>query len=213
MSEFSASDFDGLHINVYQTPKGKDLLKIFPELKLHAAFTKVMAEGLNRNDVIRYVVYVYDKESPYRKKYKDVNTRKIHCALEAGFSLNENNEFSASIERMINGGDEKVNDMIVEYVKMHYDVKYSYVVMMEAIYYDNLIKAMVDGTAMGKISDLKQVQEELEKAQKELLAQDNNRGLIKALYGKIDSDRLELSPEDIARKIKDRGYAGAISTD
>lgn len=211
MSEFSASDFNGLTVNVYQAPKGRDLLKVFPELKLHKSFTKLMTDGLNKNDVIRYVIYVYDKESPYRKKYKDISRRKIYCALEAGFQLNENKEFDNVVEAMMDGRDERVNDMIVEYVKMHYDVKYSYVVMMEAIYYNNLKKAVSDDGKMGKITELTAVQSELEKAQKELLAQDNNRGLMKSLYGKIDNDRLDLSPEDIARKIKEKGYDRAVS--
>jgi signal recognition particle GTPase len=92
--------------------------------------------------------------------------------------------------------------MIIAYCKYHYSFKYSFLVMMEALFFTNL-KTAVAGLGANKMAELKQIQEAMEVAQRELLAFDNNKELVKTLYKKINSDKIELAPEDIARKIKE----------
>ena len=131
-----------------------------------------------------------------------MDVRKYHAAIEAGFELNEQNKFDSYVEELFNGANTLCLDMIVAYCKYHYSVKYSFLVMMEALFFTNL-RTAVAGLGANKMAELKQIQEAMEGAQRELLAFDTNKDLVKTLYKKIGSDKIELAPEDIAKKLKE----------
>lgn len=207
MSEFSESDYSGLKFNIFKhSPLEGDYLKIFPDLNLYKEFSKPLLEGIDRNQLIAWIICVYDKESPFRKKYADLPIRKYHAALEVGFELNSKGKFENYIEEIFDPSPGFMNevavDMITAYCKLHYSTKYSFVVMMEALFYTNL-KTAVAGLGTNKMSELKSIEETLDNAQRELLAFDSNKEIVKSLYKRINSDRIELAPEDISRKLKE----------
>lgn len=202
MAEFQDSDYQGLLFNVHAN-KGKDYLSVFPDLKLYNEFTyPIDPEKYNRNQIIHFIVLVYDKESPFRKKYSDITTRKIQCALEVGWKMQENGKFSDSIVAILNNGYSWYNDMIVAYIKLHYNSKYAFYVMLENIFYENLHKSFW-GDIKNKVSELKQIEEAFGQAQRELTANDNSKDLTKALYRKVQLEKVDFSPEVIAQKLKD----------
>lgn len=202
MSEFSDSDYRGLLVNVHEK-KGKDLLKEYPDLKLYQEFSQPLLPPLDINEIITYIVLTYDRESPFRKKYPDLNQRKYHSAIEAGFELNDKNKFDAYIEEILQCQNPIITDMIVAYCRMHYNTKYSFLVLCESLFYTNLKNALSGETVASKMTELKQMQDAMETAQRELLAFDNNPELIKTLYKAVNNQRIDFSPEVIAHKIKE----------
>lgn len=206
-SSFIERDFNKLIVNVRSVPKERSLLRAFPELAKHREF-KVQFEKLNKDNVIRYVVYMYDRNTPFRRKFPDILKRKIEAAKEAGFKISEGGMFEEEVETLLRGKDNKVNDMVCAYARIHKNFKYSFFITMEEIFY-SLMRSIVDGD-LKNIAELKKTQLELDETMNELLTDDKNPFLIERFLRYIEKERLALRPEDIARKHK---IDGSSTTD
>lgn len=211
MAEFEESDYNGLMINVH-LHKGKDLFKVYPDLNLYKEFSEPLLPPLDRNQIITFIVLCYDKESPFRKKYPDLDQRKYHAALEAEFDINEDNKFESYMEEIIQAQNPVTREMTVAYCRLHYNTKYSYLVLCESLFYTNLRTALM-GEGAQKMDELKKIQDAMEAAQRELLAFDNNKELVKSLYKSVNNQRIDYSPETIAKNIKEKGYNKALPED
>ena len=92
------------------------------------------------------------------------------------------------------------NYKIVEYVRLHRNFKYAFLVSIETSYYTIMLDIM--GGATKQISDARNIQTELEDTLMEILNQDNNPYLRDEILRYMEDERLELRPEDIAKKIQ-----------
>ncbi len=212
MSEFSESDYISMlcNVNEHKPDKG-DYLQIFPDLRLYDEFSAPLTEPMDRNMIIAWIALVYDHESPFRKKYFDLDERKLRAAKEAGFELNSQGKYDDYLLDIFNGKDNAVVEMIIVYCKLHASTAYSYYVMLEALFYNNLKKAVTgeDANKM-KMSEVKLIQSEMSVAQRELLAHDSNKNIEKALYRRIGREKVDFSPEAMAGRIKKFGYENAL---
>lgn len=215
MSEFSDSDYKNMlcDINTHKYTEG-DYLKIFPDLKLYEEFSAPLVEPMDRNQIIAWICLVYDRESPFRKKYSELDERKFRSAREVGFELTTQGKFDDYLIEIFNGQNQAINEMIVAYCKLHASTGYSYYVMLEALFFNNL-KLAVSGTDDNKMkmSELKSIQSEMAIAQRELLGNDNNKSLEKTLYRRINREKIDYSPEAMALKIKKNGTKEVFKED
>lgn len=200
--------------NVYEASPSLDFTTTFPELRLYDAFKQKLtveglSQGIDKNNIIKYIVYVYDKNSPYRIKYKDITQRKVRAVIDAGFEL-QGNKFPEHIEDVLQGRNHKVCDMIIAFLKLHCDINYQHLVMLETMY-DKKMKEVLLGGGNEKVKELNDIKTSLETTQKELLTHDQDKGLVISLYKSIISDKLEMAPEDIALKIKKDGIPKTVS--
>lgn len=200
--EFTPDDFKRMMFNVFEADMSKTFLDQFPELKLYSEFEKKLAAPLNTNKVIKYIAYVYDKNSPYRVKYKDITQRKVRAIIDAGYEL-EGKTFNKEVEDVLQGRNHKVADMIVAFIKLHCNVGYAHVVLLEAMYFQIMKEVLLGQSA--KITDLQKTKEAYEEAMNDVLQHDQDKGLMKSLYKSINNDKLRLSPEDIANELKEKG--------
>lgn len=212
--EFSPDDFKRMMFNVYEASPDLDFTETFPELRLYDAFKKnLTVDGLtkpvDKNKIIRYIAYVYDKNSPYRIKYKETGQRKVVAILDAGFEL-QGNTFPEYIEDILYDRNHKVVDMVVAFLQLHYDTTYRHLVLLETMY-EKKLKEVLLGGGKDKVSELDAIRASIEATKKELLQEEQNRGLVKSLYKAINSDKLEMAPEDIALKLKNQGLAQTVS--
>jgi hypothetical protein len=132
-----APDFEKLQFNVYDTEEGIDLLLKFPELTKYPEFL-VPLQDINKSKLIKYIVYCYDKRSPFVTIEKNLLRRKVMCAKESGWSPDAKGKFDAHVEAIIKGEDAKANRMVIRYVRMHRDSKYSLLVAAMEMYYENI---------------------------------------------------------------------------
>lgn len=197
--QFTNIEFRGMKFNPSKVPEGESVMKIFPELKKYKAFTKSPGKELSNDLVLLYIFCMYDKSTPYRGKYTDVLKRKIEIAHDVGFVLDEKGNFEDPVEDMLKGNNEIVNRKIVEYVRIHRSFKYTYLVTIEASYYNVMLEVM-DG-ATKRIPDLRSIQEELENTMVDLMNEDDNPYIRDAVLRYIEEERLQLRPEDIAVKL------------
>ena len=197
--QFSPVEFKKMVFNPVKVPEKKSVFSVYPELKPYKILKQSPGHGIDNEKVMLYLFCMYDKNTPYRAKYPDILKRKVEVARDVGFDLMEGGIFKEPVEEMLRGENKVVNAKIVEFVRLHKNYKYSYLVSIENSYY-NIMLDVINGNTK-RISDLKDVQEELEDTILELLNDDDNPSMKKTLLRYMEMERLGLRPEDIALKI------------
>jgi hypothetical protein len=187
--------------NPERVPEGTDILKFYKEFAKVKEFRLDPGEGIDNNKVMIYVLCMYDKSSPYRKKYTDVLKRKIEVAHDCSFEMIEGGNFESPVEDFLKGKNEVVNRKIAAYVRLHRNYKYTYLVMMDESYYTLMLEILGGDTK--RIKDAKEAQGELEETLLEMLNRDNNPYLKDEILRYMEDERLALRPEDIAKKLQD----------
>ena len=186
--------------NPARVPEGESVLKYYKDLGKIRSFKLDPGEGINNNLLMKYILLMYDKNSPYRKKYSDALKRKIEIAHDVGFTDIGGGIFEPPVEDFLKGRNRIVNTKIVEYVRLHRNFKYAFLVSIETSYYTMMIDVM--GGATKQVSDMKSIQTELEDTLLEILNQDNNPYLKEEILRYMEDERLQLRPEDIAKKLQ-----------
>lgn len=199
-SQFVDKEFSQMMYSPVRVIDGESLLKFYKELGKNRTFRLDPGEGINNDMIMQYILCMYDKNSPYRKKYSDVLKRKIEVAHDVGFVDIGGGIFEPPIEDMLKGRNIIVNRKIVEYVRLHRNFKYAFLVSIEASYYTIMQDIM--GGATKQIGDARNIQAELEDTLMEILNQDNNPYLKDEILRYMEDERLQLRPEDIAKKIQ-----------
>ena len=126
----------------------------------------------------------------------------MRAIIDAGYEL-EGKTFNKEVEDVLQGRNHKVADMIVAFIKLHCNVGYAHVVLLEAMYFQIMKEVLLGQSA--KITDLQKTKEAYEEAMNDVLQHDQDKGLMKSLYKSINNDKLRLSPEDIANELKEKG--------
>jgi len=183
-----------------RVPEGSSVLKFYKDLNRVRAFKLDPGPGIDNDKLMQYVFCMYDKNSPYRKKFPDVLKRKIEIAYEVGFKDVGGGIFEPPIEDLLKGRNQVVNKKIVEYVRLHRNFKYAFLVSIEASYYNLMVDIM--GGETKRIGDARSIQTELEDTLMEILNQDNNPYLKDEILRYMEDERLQLRPEDIAKKLQ-----------
>ena len=187
--------------NPVRIPEGESVLRFYKDLAKIRTFKLDPGPGIDNDKLLQYIFCMYDKNSPYRKKFSDVLKRKIEIAHEVGFEDIGGGIFEPPIEDFLKGKNHIVNRKIVEYVRLHRNFKYAFLVSIEASYFNIMVDIM--GGETKRISDARSIQTELEDTLMEILNQDNNPYLKDEILRYMEDERLQLRPEDIARKIRD----------
>jgi len=172
----------------------------FPEVLKHKEFFDVPL-GMNGEYIYRYIALVYDKNSPLKSIYpNDINRAKSAAAELAGFKKNESDRFNELVEKMFVCQIGEINKMIVKYAVLSRSTIYvQYVVLSEVYQQESLNLLSGEKT---KIDDFKKIAAELEDVKMEILNQDNNIRLEQSFVDFYIKDKLELRPEDIAKKLE-----------
>ena len=200
-SQFHDKEFQGMMYPPNRIPEDSSVLKYYKDLAKIREFKLDPGEGIDNNKVLLYVICMYDKASPYRRKFTDVLKRKIEVAHDLGFKTIEGGNFEAPVEDFLRGKNKVVNKKIVAYVRLHRNYKFSYLVTIDESYYNLMIEIL--GGETKKIASAKEIQGELEETLLEILNQDNNPYLRDEILRYLEEERLELRPEDIAKKLQE----------
>lgn len=197
--QFTPIEFRGMMYNPSKVPENESVFKVFPELSKYKIFKKSPGPELDNNLVMLYVFCMYDKSTPYRGQYTDVLKRKIEIAHDIGFKMDKKGIFEEPVEDMLKGKNTIVNCKVVEFVRIQRSFKYTYLVTIEASYYNVMLEVMQGATK--RIPDLRGIQEELEETMVDILNEDENPHLKDAVLRYVEEERLQLRPEDIALKL------------
>jgi len=198
---FHSKEFSGMMYPPDRIPEGSSVLKYYKDLTKIKEFKLDPGPGIDNDKVMLYILCMYDKASPYRKKYPDVLKRKIEVAHDVGFKNIGGGNFEPPIEDFLRGKNRIINRKIVAFVRLHRSYKFSYLVTIDESYYTIMIDIL--GGETKKIASAKEIQGELEETLLEILNQDNNPYLRDEILRYMESERLELRPEDIAKKLQE----------
>jgi hypothetical protein len=183
-----------------RVPEGADILKFYKDLGKIREFRLNPGEGLDNNKVMEYILCLYDKASPYRRKYTDVLKRKIEVAHDCMFPTEAGGNFEPVVEDFLKGRNRVVNQKAVAYVRLHRNFKFSYLVTIEETYYNLMLEILGGDTK--KITTARDLRDDLEESLLEILNQDSNPYLKDEILRYLEEERLALRPEDIAKKLQ-----------
>lgn len=200
--DYNDSSFSGLMFNVFRVPEKSDILKTFPSLNRYKEFSAEMS--LDRNIVLRYIIYMYDQRTPLRA-IDNIFKRKNEAAILAKFPEDKKNPFKKEYEDVILNKNQVVNRMIIRFVRIQKNPSFSQLVSYEEAFYNQLEKLRTDDREdQEKTKDLigntNQLRKNIDELTADLLSGDENRNLQEELYTQIEYEQLGLSPEDIALK-------------
>lgn len=193
--DVSKLDFTKLACNVMALQPKQDPLEVFDVLSKYEEFY-APTPMLNRKKILKYIVLVYDKNSPLHDEFKDMWRKKMFAADLAGFVKEENGKYLGKVEDMMKCKNTPVNSMIIRYVMLMRSSLYSKFTILQEVYF-NVSEGLLGGNT--KIDDFNKINKELEQCESELLSNDNllSDDLTKYYF----QDKLELRPEDIAKKL------------
>ena len=80
MAIFNKENFNRLYIDIYEK---KNIIKSNLG-KVTDAFGLVDDDRNDIESLIKYIIYMYDKNSPMREMYQELEERKLECAMLSG---------------------------------------------------------------------------------------------------------------------------------
>lgn len=196
--EFQKSDFDKLMFRIDDMPDKVDPVEYFPKLKKWPEFSPQRGwSNTLKNKIFRWIVLVYDKESPFRLKVSDIMKRKLEAAKHVKL-ITSLTIIDPKVRNILQGEDAEANRMIVAYVRMHRQSQYALVVGLENMFYTGLFNVLNGEVPKGN-KQITTIQKEFEDAVTELLNQDNNAQVRGELLLFVEEERInDLRPEGIA---------------
>jgi hypothetical protein len=192
---FKESEYNNLLVPVHKYPEIVDIQYKYKRFTEHNEFLVETIQ--DKNKLLRYIILMYDFNSPFNK-IKDLVKRKTLCALEAGFEQ-ENSRFKDDIIKVMICADKQINAMIIRYLSFFNNHHFSYLVALLQGYEKELNNIMA-----GDAKNLQLVQDymkQIEITERKMLNNDTSVELKADLYAYIESKRLELRPEDIAKRM------------
>jgi len=191
--------FKGLMYDVFSGPKNVDLRKRFPDFNDYPEFTTPIRGDFN--EVIRYIVAVYDRRG-LRIYEENLNKRKKIAAELIGWKMTDG-KFRKMHQEIMDGKDRVVNAMIIRFLKLHRSVEYATLVAYEEAYFNMLSKMMTEDISKSDHETFMKIEQEVIKRSADFFNGDTNKGLQNDLIEAIELDKLEFRPEDIARKLRE----------
>lgn len=166
-------------------PFEKDLLEKYPELK------SVQPKCKNSENIMRYILFMYDPKSPLIRDIRNIKARKQEAAKLSGFDLEKDTEF---LDTLYGFTDDKILKSTVRFlIEFIHDRVWSMIVSLEQTFYEyneRLLKPVESTDTKEKdmmstivlksklIQDLKEIHNLLKEYYKEIFEDDELREKI-----------------------------------
>jgi hypothetical protein len=183
----NSEDFSRMILPVYDIEHGSDLrLRFMPTIdKYFKSFKdfekKSDLEPQHINRVIRFIAYMYDRNSPMIHIHTDYNRRLQECAALAGFDFKKPD--TKLLERIYRSSDQHMALMIFEYIRHQNNEEWAALCANTKIYYDNIHKMMAGHKVYKDAKqelDGQMVKGKMREINKEILA--DNRALYDQIF-------------------------------
>ena len=216
MEQLRKKDFENLLLNCYDISDDDDIFKVFPILSKYPVFTKKIpyrrgsdlkadVEEIfeNKTRLIKYIIFVYDPGSPFQK-ITDTLERRAEAAQFAGYEVKDK-KFDEVTDKMIRCIIPEVNRMIVQFCMLTQEDDYAtLIVYRERLRkeLESLSDADIESKDVSKvIANIKAFEKEIVLKKESLLANNMDSFINKTLFEYMESKRLKLTPEDIAKAL------------
>lgn len=161
-----------------------------------------MNEDEIRAKTMRYIVLLYDKNSPLWDMHQDFYHRKVAALQLVGFEIQPNGEFQVEIQQgIIMGKNKVVNHMIVRYVFLFNNPKFVMLIGLLQVYL-NLSHKMLSATPDDKeLKMFKATSADIERLTEEIFGGKENVALESTLYEVLNMNKMLFRSEHIAGRI------------
>ena len=153
-----------------------------------------------RTQICRYIVMMYDVESPLRKIYPDINHRRREAALLAGFELNPSKEIPKKVLSILVGENPVTTNMIMAYLMR---IGIPELVSLEATQamFEEVTKRMVSKQAEKEdMEQHRKLLKDIKSLEEEVFRGKEAADIKRALYKGMETARKAWKPEDVAKK-------------
>lgn len=174
--------------------------KNYEDLERYPEFKEKIG-SLKKEKIITYIIAVYDMKSPLKREIPDWVKRKKEGMIFAGYNLDKKNNFPKSIEDVVLNLNEKVNKMIIRYIKLFNSPDYT-----ELVTYHHIFNKMCEVSLSGMLDKPKEnlqvirdTSNFLREKEKIVFGGEETIDLKKSLYEDIDSEMNNVQVENIAQ--------------
>lgn len=160
---------------------------------------------LDKECTFKFIIFMYDMNSEMRMLHPQWAERKIKCGLLAGWVADKYGQFDQYVMAMLEGRNEKVNDMITRYCLMFPSPFYAaYISMWELLAREvrNSFSYQSDSKLTTTIrGNIQSLTKQLDEYSEMIFGGETTIGLKNSLYKTVITSKLRLRPEIMARDI------------
>lgn len=128
---FNKDDFNKMIFNPFSI-KGS-IKKKYPKLKMFKTFDSA------NDSMIKYVLYMYDQNTPLKEQFPDLKIRKEQAAILSGFSLIKDNEKLHDVFFFLS---DQLVDMVDEFLRKQNNRIWSMIVSNEQTFFEYQTKLL-----------------------------------------------------------------------
>lgn len=198
-------EFNALEFNIVNERTLAKMKERHPGLFVWPEMDKSLPATLSKVKVLKYIVMCYDKNSPIVKMENNILKRKRISAEIAEFEQDSRtNEFKKAYRDVMEGKNNKVNEMIIKFVIHQHDLLYSQYVSLCESYYQLYYFAITNSLELGdnvdvvKVIDsktkvnrqLKELAKEIDSMYEEIFLKD--KSIENSVYAEIDTHMTEI---------------------
>lgn len=157
--------------------------------------------GISKEQVVAYIILMYDMNSPLRKEIPYFNQRKLMAAELAGFKKDKDGKFKADYEAIILGQNGLSESAISKYIRLFASPKYLALVYYWSILsleFSNITSASESKDLKNTIANIEKLEAKINECTDILFGGDDTMNIKRALYESVEKENLKLTPEAIA---------------
>lgn len=155
--------------------------------------------------ILKYIILVYDRNSPLFVAFKTHNERKVKAMLMSGFDADDLGKFDTKVEQsLLYGKDKGLANMIVKYIYLFNSVDYSELMGMIEINSQILRNIHNDKTNANTLKQLKETSARIKELTSDMFGGKETKEIEEELYEQLNMSRISFRPELIVRKLQAR---------
>jgi|GEM_PF-6271451 len=193
-------DLSGLK---YNPGDKKSIKKLQEDHHPHFEFTWYENDKLvpYHEAILRYIILVYDQNSPLWKSEKDHNEKKVKAMLMAEMEIDEDGKFDQPLrESLLYGSDQGIARMIAKYVYLFNNIDYAELVGMIEINFQILRDIMNAKKVKDTHKQLEQTSDRIRELTKRVFGGEETKDIKEKLYEQLNMSRLSFRPEAMAKQ-------------
>lgn len=171
------------------------------KLSVYTEFNQKESDyGVDKLKLFRYIVVMYDMNSPLRLEYPDFWERKKIAALHVGFKVDKKGIFEKNVEQILIGENNYANMAVTKYVMLHGIPEFTLLVASQAGLYFESLKVQRGTVTPAIAKNMKQFAADIRELTEILYGGGETLNARMALYAGIEKDRFPL-PDDVIKRL------------
>lgn len=160
------------------------------------------------NDILRYLILVYDVQSPAQREVRDYYQRKRTCAQHVGFPVTPDGKWREDAMAILIGTDEWFNSLMSRYLSLLALPEYTLLIAFLELL-ARRTKKIFDGLEDDKTHTIiNSLTDKIKELTNKIFGSgevDEIQQARRALYAQAEADRTQMRPEDVVNLMNETG--------